>query len=127
MRWNGAEDWSLGIAMTDGSFSLDRQGDQLVFSLPGGSAGRLAIRPSAASRPLLGEATARYVEAAREYPVFRDYFKYRLRATDAILALGGAGIAAWWLLRRRAPRFGAAAAIVTWVTAVWWLYYHYLV
>jgi hypothetical protein len=89
----------------------------------------LPIVPAADARPELGAAISRYREVAGRFPPFRDYFKYRLRATTGVGLLIIGQIAALWLARqRRVPDALCIALLVpAWASIAWWLYDRYLV
>ena len=119
----------MAIPAGAGTNALSREGQRLTSVGPAGVAEQLPLTEGATMRPMLDHATAVYRDAAARYPVFPDYFEYRVRATLGIAALLFCQLAGLWPLRRLglSYRWCSAAATVTWVTAVWWLYYQYLV
>jgi hypothetical protein len=126
--WAGPERWSWAVGTGGNVATLERTGSQLTLRDRAGEPRLLPIGAGHGPRPELAAATARYREASARFPVFRDYFEYRARASIVVLALAACQFAALWLVGRFGVTDGTRVAllVLAWSGVAGWLYYGYL-
>lgn len=120
--------WLLSIERQNHTVRVQRDGATLSREGPSTAATTVPVHPAAAQHARVGAATARYLEVADRFPLFRDHIGYRWKATAAILALAVAQVLVLWLLARLGAGRGVRTLLASggWLAITGWLYYVYL-